>query len=66
MKKHESGSATKDQKNMGANQNTAPDKKAKTTQSTGHSTGAATSNVKSKVGHGMASEGTNVDYKEKR
>lgn len=65
MKKQSSGSTTKDQKNLGAIKSATQNKKGKSSQSNDDSTDAATSNVKSKVGHGMANEGTNRTYEKK-
>jgi hypothetical protein len=66
MKKQSSGSTTKDQKGTGANQAATQSKTGKGIQSNSSSTIGATSKVKSKVGHGLANEGTNVNYEEER
>ncbi|MDB5277080.1 MAG: hypothetical protein JWR61_2035 [Ferruginibacter sp.] len=64
MKKQSSGSTTKDQKGTGANKAASQSKQAKGMQGSSSSTAGATSKVKSKVGHGLANEGTNVSYDE--
>ncbi|MBC7628986.1 hypothetical protein [Ferruginibacter sp.] len=58
MKKQASGTATNDQKILGANKSDTQNKKGKTSESNGHSTEAASSKVKSKAGNGMANKGT--------
>jgi hypothetical protein len=64
MKKQSSGSTTKNQKGTGADKTANQSKTSKGIQSNGGSSAGATSKVKSKVGHGMANEGTNVSYEE--
>ena len=58
MKKQASGTATKDQKSMGANESDTQNKKRKTSESNGHSMEASASKVKSIAGNGMANKGT--------
>lgn len=66
MKKQASGSMTKDTKTTGSNKSASQNKTAKSSQTTARSNESATAKVKAKAGHGLANEGTNVDYQEER